>query len=496
MKELHQSHRSLYRRAYTPCRQLALGGVVAAVALLLIPPVQAAKFEYHGDMDHRATAFDNQLGFLSNNGVGVINGKGGEDNFAEFKYRLWAEAGTNNDAVKGIFAIEIGSVRFGRDGSVGKSRGGLFSGDAVNIETRWAYTDFAIPGAQDHRIKVGLQPHNVNKHLWKETAAGINVSGPLNFWKGADYTFAWMRGFEEFSRGKVGTGFRDLDGFNLNLGFTPTDATKASVFVLHQRNNQNPAGGTEVRAEKYGIKQFPDSDLELTTFGTTGTHKFGAFDLGWTGMYQTGDIKSVNFKAADAVNIAGDPTSFSGNADVEAFFGRLDLSRTFGNFKVGYTFWYSSGDDDPTDGDFDAFLATDVDMTESAIFFEGKPTSDRFYTERPYILDKGLIFNKLELQHKTTPKLKLTGSVAYFQLAEDVSYIDDLGRAQFQDSLGFEFQGKADYKLYKNLTLTGHIAYLLADDAMDFFETGTDISRDGNSDEDILSVMARLRYKF
>jgi hypothetical protein len=166
-----------------------------------------------------------------------------------------------------------------------------------------------------------------------------------------------------------------------------------------------------------------------------------------------------------------------------------------GKAKFTYTFWYASGDDDPNDDDFDAFIAVDVDREDSQTLFEGNYADDvSYFTERPYILDKGFVMNKLAVDYQWTEKLKVGGAGMYLMTAEDFEYIDDSGSSQSDNSMGIEINGFLKYMLYQNVELALNAAYLFADDAMDYFELGS--NRDGSSDEDIFVSSARVRFKF
>ena len=54
--------------------------------------------------------------------------------------------------------------------------------------------------------------------------------------------------------------------------------------------------------------------------------------------------------------------------------------------------------------------------------------------------------------------------------------------------------GYLSYKLYQNVEFAINAGYLIAEDAMDYWEE--DSIRDGSSDEDVFRSMARVRYKF
>ena len=136
--------------------------------------------------------------------------------------------------------------------------------------------------------------------------------------------------------------------------------------------------------------------------------------------------------------------------------------------KVTYTGWYASGDDDAsaTDDEINNFIATDVDTFDSVIFFEGGYTDDNYFTEAPYFLTAGAIFNKLAVEHKVTPKLTAGAAVMYVMTAEDLT----IGSGDTSENLGTEIDGSLSYKINPNLELAINAGYLVADDEMDAFE--------------------------
>jgi hypothetical protein len=125
---------------------------------------------------------------------------------------------------------------------------------------------------------------------------------------------------------------------------------------------------------------------------------------------------------------------------------------------------------------------------------QGGYTDDTYFTERPYIHDKGFIMNKIALDSKITDKLTVGTALMYMMTAEDIEYTDNQGRSQEDDKIGFELNGYLKYLLYQNVEFAVNAGYLWADDAMDFFEV--EEIRDGSSDEDIFISTARVRYMF
>ncbi len=211
-----------------------LAGLTMTVAMGAAGTAQATKYEFHGDLDHRFIVHTDQSRFPTN--ASIVDGSQNE-RVANFKYRIWATAATDDDSVKGVYAFEVGSVRFGRPGGTGAGLGGAFSGDGVNVESRWAYVDADVGGPG--RLKIGLQPYSLNKHLWKETAAGILLDGAYG---GGDikYQYAWMRGSESFNQDRSVSD--DLDALSAKFNFKPSERVKLGVFGLFKTSSKKAAG--------------------------------------------------------------------------------------------------------------------------------------------------------------------------------------------------------------------------------------------------------------
>ncbi|MFO7831374.1 MAG: hypothetical protein R6V18_05260 [Desulfuromonadaceae bacterium] len=440
--------------------------------LALATPALAVDFSFHGDLKHEFRINSNQSGFtggkefgskLSQNQTSIYDDDVNET-FGLIKYRMWTEAASDNGAVKGVYAIEVGGIHFGDDG-----KGGAFSGDEVNIETRWAYTDFALGGG---RMKVGLQPVKINKFFWNETATGIN-------YKKGDFEAAWYRGYEVVNDDGDGNDFQDLDALYVRYNLKPANDIKVGLFGVWQTSDAdtlNDLGGSmDVNDLTWKVKKLTDFDIDLYTLGIDGGMKAGNFFANWDLMYQTGD--------------------FLEEVDFGGYFAHFDLGTKLGsNGKLTYTFWYASGDDDRTDGDFDAFIVTDIDVKadfSSVVLYQGL-NSDQYFTTDPYIQDKGMMMNRLAYDTKVSDKLKVGVAAMYMMTAEDMEYDDELGNAYADDSIGFEVDAYAKYKLYDSLEIALAAGYLMSGDALDFYEE----SQDGSADEDIYVVTSRIRYKF
>lgn len=432
-------------------------------ALAMATPALALDVTLHGDFNNRFNLYTNQSQVYTS--YETVKGKPiqKDDNTAfwgDTKYRLWTEAATNDGAVKAVYAIELGALRFGNGGSVGKSVGGGYSGDGVNIETRWAYTDFQLPGvASKARVQIGLFPWKVNSFVWNETAMGVQLKGDTG---SVAYTLGWARGKENLPTATSKNAFQDADAFLVRGDLKPAAGTKLGLFALWQR--QDAFDGTGGLSHE--IKGFGNDQYNIYTLGVDGGLTSGNLFVNWDAIYQGGTIEK------------GGPVN---SMDVSGFLVHGDVGMNIDRLRLTYTGWYASGDDNPNDDKIDNFMSTDVDRFDSVVFFEGGYTDDNYFTEAPYILDKGLILNKVAADYKATEKTSVGGALLYLMTAEDL--------ANGESNLGTEIDAYVSHKLYPNVEVALNAGYLVSDDGMKVFSATGD-------KEDLFRVTSRVRYKF
>jgi hypothetical protein len=470
---------------------------IAILALItMTAPAVAIELDFHGDLNNRFLVYTNRNDWLNPEQQGVIGDNTVDETYGEIKYRFWFEGSDNDGNVKAVYAIEVGGVRFGRSGS-GKGQGGSFSGDGVNIETRWAYLDFQLPFIErKSRLRSGLQPTTVNEYFWQETAMGVHLNGDINDMWG--YQAAWIRVTENLARDDSTNDIKDGDNFYGRINVKPNDDLKLGVFgtYLTQDGERAKQGEPNINftPRDYLYKEMaedetglgPDTDFYIV--GVDGSWKPGNFFLNWDMMYEGGSIDDIILDDSEFSGVINDD-----DFDLSAWFVHADLGYKMDKHTFTYTFWYASGDDDAGDDDFEGFLSVDVDRTDSMALFEGAYADDvSYFTERPYMLDKGFIMNKIAWDFKWTEKFKIGAAGMFMMTAEDIEYTDNNGNNQAEDTIGIELNGFLKYMLYKNVEFAFNAGYLWADDAMDAFE----VERDGNSDENIFVTSARIRYKF
>jgi hypothetical protein len=472
------------------------------VLIAMAAPAVAVEFEFHGDMNNRFLIYTNRQDWLNNEQQGIIEDKTIEAYYGELKYRFWFEAADDDGKVKGVYAVEIGGIRFG------EGTDGDFSGDGVDVETRWAYFDFQTPWVEPKmRWRMGLTPWNINSFYWQETATGLTLYGDLG--ERFDYQAAWIRPLDKLATNEDADELDDLDILYGRLNVDPTEKLKVGLFGLYFHSKENvgdPADEDDVTGPRqWLVKAFDDrASFDMYTLGLDGSWSPGNFFLNWDLVYQGGEINDIIWDP-NAKNLDGDFTSedtftdrtATGNDfDLSAWFVHADAGYKFGDHKLTYTFWYASGDDDPNDDDFEGYLAVDLDRDDNISIFEGLYTDDStYFTERPYMLDKGFIMNKIGWDYQVNEKTTVGAAGMYMMTAEDIEYTDIAGANSYSnDEIGFELNGYLKYMLFTNVEFKINAGYLWAGDALDAFETGDD--RDGNSDENIFGSSFRIRYKF
>jgi hypothetical protein len=487
-----------------------LGLLLCGVAYVLMAgPAMAVKVDFHGDMNHRFLLGTNHNDFFQGEHNGKLDDDDVYDNFGEIKYRFWFEAASDDGDYKGVFATEVGGLHFGADDEMD------YSGDEVQMEVRWGYFDFQLPFVdQESRMRMGLQPININPFLWKETVGGVTLNGSAGVF---DYQLGWLRGYEVNVASEDDEDLLDdQDSFYGRLDYKGVDNFKLGLFALYQMqdtDDSDPNQDYDVTGgdlnygftpASYEFKNFGyeevSADISLATFGLDGSMGFDPFFVNWDVMYQTGSIDHLEYANLNDLNdLRFGDKEFNEldlehkDYDVSAYFAHLDLGMNWNKHTFTYTFWYTSGDDDPDDDDLDAFMATDIDRADSIVLMEGSYADDDYFTERHYILDRGFIMNKLGWDYQVNEKLQVGLAGMYMMTSEDVEYKSKLtGENVSEDELGMEVDGYVKYQLFENVELAWNAGYLAAGDAMDYFER----EQDGDSDEDIWRSDMRIRYTF
>ncbi len=458
-------------------------------------PAAAADLKIRGDFNNRFMIYTNHADWLHQEKATLHDGTVA-DTWGEAKYRMWFDAATSDGRVRGVWAWEIGSLKYGEPGSLGKHLGGSYSGDGINLETRWLYTDFQLPGfSRNGRVRMGLQPLDINSFYWKETIMGIKAYGSTGAF---DWVAAWLRPIRD-PRLDEKSDVRDLDAFYGRVNFRPLPSLTAGLFSVYHCGNGDRSTPAEITSQNYEIKQLGNKfDTSILALGTDGSWSSDNFFLSWDFIYETGSIDNASYKLSyngvDYFDNDGRGGAYDRDFDLNAWLFHLDLGFKAGALKFTYTFWYATGDDNPADGDFNGFMAVDIDRKDNICIFKATYLDDSSFTEKDYLLDRGFVMNKLAVDYKASRKLALGAAVMYMMTAEDIEY-----SGYGNDEIGWEVDGWCKYKIYENLEFAVNAGYLFAGDALDFYERDSsdpDRQPDGGSDENIFVSTARIRYRF
>ncbi len=276
------------------------------ILLMVVVSVSAfaADIKIKGDFNNRFTIYNNHNDWFQAE-KGVLGDGTSSDSWGEAKYRMWINAATNDGKVKGVWAWEVGSLEYGKSGSIGRGVGGAYSGDSINLETRWLYTDFQLPWlANKARIRMGLQPFTVNSFLWSETIMGVTSDFAIG---SVNLKLAWLRPYRDETKDSDDD-VEDLDSFYGRVNFKPTQDINVGVFGLYftgDSDNCDSAGFSTITSQNYELKKLKNEyDLDLFTIGSDGKGSFGALFFNWDIMYQVGSIDDANFKESYNLHFA------------------------------------------------------------------------------------------------------------------------------------------------------------------------------------------------
>ena len=185
-------------------RKFLAVAAVAALALAVAVPAMALDFKFGGE--YRVRFYDGaNLGFVDT--AGFSNPRG-----VQVRVRPRFDVSDDNGNITATLRLEIGDIEFGNGGGAhgvttapgvgtifvtpgssrtGNGSGGSLGNDGVNVETKWAYIDAALPFGVPLRMRAGIQPWYLPKGMIvDDDVAGLRfygTSGPVS------YEAAWYR---------------------------------------------------------------------------------------------------------------------------------------------------------------------------------------------------------------------------------------------------------------------------------------------------------------
>jgi hypothetical protein len=388
-------------------------------------------------------------------GIDTKKEKNDSDFFGEVKYRLTLTGTDDDKKAKGVLGFEFGGRKFGQRGDLD------FGGDDNIFEFRWAYVDFEVPFDPASRLVVGLQPVGYNKFLWSDNAAGVKwVSKRGNL----GYSLGWFRDdVNDTAPASPGGGgeakLENDDAYAFDVTYAIEGGPKLNAFGIYLEEGQEDIAGTT------------DTMDQQIWLGLAGEGQAGALFYGFTGIYLIGELD------AGGGTFAGGETSL----DREAWLANAEVTYKADKARLKAGWLYSTGDDDPTDGDVENFANIDAYMGGfgSVVVFDSF-ADDNTLVSAPFIQDKGLNMPYVALDYDLNDKASVGVSGLYILTAEDI--IND-------DDLGIEVAARASYKITKELKAGIEAGYLIGGDGWD------ELASDGDGD-DVFRTDASIRLMF
>ncbi len=439
------------------------------IALAMAAPALALNVEWHGDLNNRASfstqgdmstrlSSDSksyyQIDGTNSNitvpaGVTTDKKSGDADFFAEIKYRTHLVVSDDENKVKGVIGLEIGSHKFGTGAAVN-------GGDKTSqLELRWAYTDIELPFDAASRVSVGLQPVGYNMLLWSDNAAGVKWTRAEGNMK---YSLGWWRSDWD-AAGKTGTTADSSENGDLYAADATYkfDTGAINGFAIFRDKGVDAAVGS--------VNVTRDNSYWL---GLSGSNAWGDLSVMATGIYLGGTVKT------DSVT--------TDELDRQAY-----LMHVQGDYKMDkYTFTlgglYASGDDDANDDKLENFDHIDMStaVLGSVVIFDNY-ADDNSPSQAFYLFDQGYKIIYAGVKYAVNAKTNVWAKYFWHNTAEDELLGDD--------AVGHEFVVGTSYQIMKGLKAEINAGYLVAGDALDALAT------DGDAD-DIFRTDARLKFSF
>jgi hypothetical protein len=207
-------------------RKFLAVAAVAALALAVAVPAMALDFKFGGE--YRVRFYDGtNLGFanptytVAPNGYlgptqpanqGAISQINNNPRGVQLRVRPRFDVSDDNGNITATLRLEMGDIEWGNGGGaacatnapgqcentqlngnnrVGNGSGGALGGDGINVETKWAYMDFAMPFGIPLRVRTGLQPWYLPKGIiMDDDAMAVRAYGTSGIFS---YDASWWR---------------------------------------------------------------------------------------------------------------------------------------------------------------------------------------------------------------------------------------------------------------------------------------------------------------
>jgi len=285
--------------------------------------------------------------------------------------------------------------------------------------------------------------------------------------------FTWMKD----SEGGTNNNSDDVDNFGLYPVFNFGDDFTLNPFAIYAYSSDGGAALSTFGQNFTALPALQDG-LSVYWVGANVDATVGSFNLWGTAIYQGGTVDTATVGLDDY--------------DVKAFLVAAGASVPLGPASLHGQAFYATGDDDPTDDDFEAFFGIGGGGAGWAYYWSEIMGLGMFDNQFSVGSPNGDVSNiwavNLGATIKPMEKLSLTADVWYAALVEDSIPIQVVSAgANDETDLGIEIDLKASYQLTEGLNMTLVGAYLFSDDAT---------SVDGNNEDDPYEIGTQLSLSF
>ena len=438
--------------------------------------------------------------------------------YFDTRVRLGVDAKLS-DGVRAVIQLEK-YFDWGNNGPSGvtsaqRSGGGnlaTFSDTSQGPYFRQAYIDFAVPGLQEEgiRIQAGRSFFRLGHgFLWGNSLTGEDGAtlygplGPGNF----KIRFAMQENQSVTQTGRAALGDNEIWHWAADYKFDVAEKQNVEIYFM---------GAVDKAVDNYSTlvgvpAAFPQPVRHGEDFwvGAAYTGVAGPVALKFEATGQFGNTrKDVCFNPGTgpvdtAISASGSCTAASTTADISrtgAMFAYGEATyKVTPAWNVGLAATFATGDDDPTDDEYNNFVAPLSEYTtsptrvwtDSQFFFGnrtarslGNSTTNRVFNfwgrgtedidSAASIGDNGTAYSPglFEVQFKTkyTFNKEVTGLFNIIP-AWAANHPDDGGRY-----MGTEIDGKIAYKPYKNLLINGYFGYFVSGGFFDVDPAGTEFT--------------------
>jgi hypothetical protein len=373
---------------------------------------------------------------------------------------------------------------------------------------RQAFIDFAIPGLQEEgiRLQAGRSFFRLGHgFLWGNSLTGedgFTLYGPLgpgNF--KIRYAMTENETPSQGSRARFGD--NELFHWAVDYKFDVAEKQNVEIYFAGQLDKAVDNYSTMVRAPLGGpVRHGEDYWVGAGYTGVAGPVALKGEIIGQFGNTRKDVCFNPGSGPVDGRPTSGACTAASTSADISrtgALFAYGEATyKIIPAWNVGMAFTFATGDDDPTDDEYNNFVAPLSEFTTSPTrvwtdsqFFHGNRTGRsignagtnrafNFWGRGTVDVDSGSKFTTGDNGTEYSPGLFELQFKTKYTFNKEVSGLFNIiptWAANAPDSsgryMGTELDGKIAYKPYKNLVINGYFGYFVSGGFFDVSPTGT-----------------------